>query len=278
MAIITLTSDIGMQDYLVAAIKARLLQLVPSCSILDITHQVPAFNIQQAAYNCRNALPHFPDYSFHIILVNLYEKKPEQMLVALFQNQYILCPDNGLLSLITDDQAQLVMGLPLPAHQENNIFEIIAAMGKTILQLSDGRTPQEIGLSDTAYRKLNPLNAVVKADYIEGQIIYIDAFENVIVNITRTEFETLRKGRSFRIVLRRGDEISQISQTYADVPAGEMLARFNSAGYLEIAINKGNAAGLLGLKGFDNNDKRNSPLSGFEQNRSFYQTVRVYFE
>ena len=87
--------------------------------------------------------------------------------------------------------------------------------------------------------------------------------------------EELRKGRGFKINFKRDEVIDHISQTYADVPEGEKLALFNSAGYLEIAINKGNAAGLLGLKGFS---EKNSLSRQMLQNQLFYQTVRINFE
>ena len=70
--------------------------------------------------------------------------------------------------------------------------------------------------------------------------------------------------------------IDKISETYADVQEGEKLALFNSAGYLEIAINKGNAAGLFGLQGFS--EKQHRRNSQYLNNRLFYQTVKVYFE
>ena len=98
-------------------------------------------------------------------------------------------------------------------------------------------------------------------------------FENVIVNITREEFEQRRKGRSFRIVFKRDEVIDKISETYADVGEGEKLALFNSAGYLEISIQKGNAAGLFGLQGFSEQSQNQ-----YLQSRLFYQTIRVYFE
>ena len=110
-------------------------------------------------------------------------------------------------------------------------------------------------------------------NWIEGQIIFIDHFENVILNITREDFEQQRRGRSFRIVFRRDEVIDKISETYADVQEGEKLALFNAAGYLEIAINKGNAAGLLGLQDFSTKQ-----VGTHMQNRLFYQTVKVYFE
>jgi S-adenosylmethionine hydrolase len=109
---------------------------------------------------------------------------------------------------------------------------------------------------------------------MEGQIIFIDNFENVIVNITKEQFEAQRANRAFRIETRRHDHhIETLSETYADVPEGEKLALFNSAGYLEIAINKGNAAGLLfGLMGY-----KEEPANPYLQNRLFYNVVKIYF-
>lgn len=110
-------------------------------------------------------------------------------------------------------------------------------------------------------------------NWIEGQILFIDNFENVVVNITHEEFEEQRKGRSFRIVFKRDEVIDKISEAYADVAEGEKLALFNSAGYLEIAMNKGNAAGLFGLQKFTDQSQ-----SQYMQTRLFYQTVKVFFE
>ncbi|MEI9934257.1 MAG: SAM hydroxide adenosyltransferase [Ferruginibacter sp.] len=94
-----------------------------------------------------------------------------------------------------------------------------------------------------------------------------------MVNITKEEFEEQRKGKSFKIVFKRDEVIDKISETYADVHEGEKLALFNSAGYLEIAINKGNAAGLFGLKGFSEKQQKNQHLS----NNLIYQTVTCAF-
>src|SRR5688500_13946436 len=100
MPLVTLSSDIGAQDYLIGAIKAQLLQLNPEFTIVDISHNIPPFNYPQAAYVCRSAIRNFPEFTYHLILVNLFETKPDQLLLAYHQNQYILCADNGLLTMI----------------------------------------------------------------------------------------------------------------------------------------------------------------------------------
>jgi S-adenosylmethionine hydrolase len=275
MPLLTLTSDIGHQDYLVAAVKAQLLQIDPAFTIVDISHSISPFNYPQAAYLCRSAFKNFPDYTYHIILVNLFEKKPEQLLLAFHHNQYFLCADNGLLNMILEEKPEMVIGVPLDKTAIKNTTHCVGVMGKVVNQLAKGESIQNIGIPDVSYTEKNHLRPLLDNNWIEGQIIFIDNFENVIVNITHEQFEEQRKGRSFRIVFKRDEVIDRVSESYADVQPGEKLALFNSAGYLEIAINKGNAAGLFGLKGFS---EKASKAEGILQNQLFYQTVRVYFE
>jgi len=275
MPLLTLTSDIGQQDYLVAAVKAQLLQTNAEFRIIDVSHTISPFNYPQAAYICRNAFKNFPDYTYHIILVNLFEKKPEQLLLAFHNNHYFLCADNGLLTMILEEKPEMVIGIPLEKNKEKNTIYCTEIMGQVVDRLAKGESIQNIGVADVNYIEKNHLRPLLDNNWIEGQIIFIDNFENVIVNVTRDQFEEQRKGRSFRIVFKRDEVIERISETYADVAQGEKLALFNSAGYLEIAINKGNAAGLFGLKGFS---EKASRQEGIIQSQLFYQTVRIYFE
>jgi len=275
MPLLTLTSDIGHQDYLVAAVKAQLLQIDPAFTIIDISHNIAPFNYPQTAYICRSAFKNFPAFTYHIILVNLFEKKPDQLLLAFHNNQYFLCADNGLLNMILEEKPEMVIGIPLDQAATKNTTYCVGVMGKVVNQLAQGESIQNIGIPDISYIEKNHLRPLLDNNWIEGQIIFIDNFENVIVNITREQFEQQRRGRNFRIVFKRDEVIDRVSETYADVQAGEKLALFNSAGYLEIAINKGNAAGLFGLKGFS---EKTSKAEGILQNQLFYQTVRVYFE
>lgn len=275
MPLITLTSDIGEQDYLVGAVKGRLLRIDPDFHIIDITHKLSPFNYPQAAYVCRNAIKNFPEFTFHIVLVNLFESKPEQLLLAFHKEQYLICADNGLLGMIMEEKPEMVIGIPMEKTAIKNTLYCIDVAAKAVIQLVNGESIESIGIPDTTYIEKNPLRPTLGENWIEGQIIFIDNFENVIVNITQEQFEEQRKGRRFKIVFKRDEIIERISGSYADVPQGEKLVLFNSAGYMEIAINKGNAAGLLGLKGYNEN---NQQVSTMVQNRLFYQTVKVFFE
>ena len=272
MPLVTLTSDIGQQDYIVGAMKGRLYSINPDFCIADITHQLPPFNYPQAAYICRNAMYNFPEYTFHIILINLFEQRPDKLLLCYHNNQYILCADNGFITMILEAKPELVIGLPLDKNKMKNTLYCAQIFGKAINDISNGVALKDVGEPDVKIIEKNHLRPLLGENWIEGQIIFIDNFENVIVNITQSEFEEQRKGRKFQIVFKRDEIIDTISESYADVGEGEKLALFNSAGYLEIAINKGNSAGLFGLHGF-----MEPSQSNYLQNRLYYQTVRVYF-
>ncbi|MEP6711418.1 MAG: SAM-dependent chlorinase/fluorinase [Ferruginibacter sp.] len=276
MPLLTLTSDIGIQDFMPGAIKGQLLQANSNFNIVDITHLLSPFNYPQAAYVCRNAIKNFPAGSFHIILVNIFDERPEHLLLAEHNGHFIGCADNGLLTMILEEVPQKVVALRLEKTQAKNTLYCITVFANAFNEILAGKTIDEIGDATISIKVKNPLRPLLGNNWIEGQIIFIDNFENVIVNISKEEFEEQRKGRSFTIVFKRDEVIDKISETYADVPEGEKLALFNSAGYLEIAINKGNAAGLFGLQGFS--EKQQQVMQLQFTNRLIYQTVKVYFQ
>src|SRR4051812_31659816 len=98
MPILTLTTDIGQQDYLVGAIKGQFIQANANCNILDISHYLSPYNYLQAAYICSNAFKHFPPAAFHLVIVNMFEVEPTEILLAKHNNQFIACPNNGILT------------------------------------------------------------------------------------------------------------------------------------------------------------------------------------
>ncbi len=276
MPILTLTSDIGQHDFLVGAVKGQLLQHAANFTLVDITHQLSPFNYPQAAYVCRNAIKNFTPGTFHLIMVNLFDEKPGHLLLAEHNGHFIGCADNGLLTMILEEVPQKVVALQLDKTQQKNTLYCTTVFARAFNEIQLGKPITSTGDASVSIQVKNPIRPLPGNNYLEGQIIFIDNFENVIVNITHEEFEGHRRGRGFKIVFKRDEVIEKISDTYADVPEGEKLAMFNSAGYLEIAINKGNAAGLFGLEGFS--EKQQQAQKQYLNNRLFYQTVRVFFE
>ena len=176
--------------------------------------------------------------------------------------------------MIAEGKPEIIIGLKAERTKMRNTLYCIDIMGRAIQAIGQGERLLDIGEPDVDITEKNHLRPFLAPDSMEGQIIFIDNFENVIVNITQEQFEAQRANRRFRIETRRNDHIEIISKTYADVPEGEKLALFNAAGYLEIAINKGNAAGLLfGLMGY-----KEEPANAYLQNRLFYNKVKIYFE
>lgn len=272
MPVISLSSDIGQQDYLVGAIKGQLMSLDTTININDITHYLPQTNYLQAAYICNNAFKFYPAGTIHFIILNLFESKPVHLLLARYLNQYIVCPDNGILTMITGQKPAEVVGISLA--DKHNLLQITGVAAEKMAALLNGAALTAIGNPLQQIVEKYPLRATIGQDWMEGQILFIDNFENVIVNITRQEFEEQRKGRGFKILFSRNETIESISLNYSGENEGEKLAYFNSAGYLEIAINRGNMAGLFGLQGF--NERIQQP-GGNRQNTWFYQTVRIFF-
>jgi S-adenosylmethionine hydrolase len=273
VAIITLTSDIGIKDYLPGAIKGRLLSTNPAFVICDISHEISPFNYNEAVYVVRNSFSAFPPHSWHILLINIFDSANVKLLLAFHEGHYFACADNGLLPMIFDGMPEHAICLPELAGGDTNVLSWITRIGNAIQAVEKGMAFNELGEEAEHLLEKHNLKPIATDDYLEGRIIYIDHFENVIVNISRQEFETVCRGRNFTIIFKGDEAIKRLSTTYADVPEGSKLAFFNTAGYLEIAVNKGNAAGLFGLQPFNSNAN-----AGFAQSKIFYQTVRVYFE
>ena len=273
MPILTLTTDIGQRDYLVGAIKGQFLSLLPSLTICDITHYLSQTNFPQAAYTCNNAFKYYPAGSFHLVIVNLFESQANHLLVAKHNDQFIICPDNGLLTMIVGQKPKEMVAIKM--EKRYTLLEITQMVAERMLTIQDAGNLLAGGEPITEIEEKYPLRATIGHNWMEGQILFIDNFENVIINITKDEFHEQRNGRSFKIVFKRNEVIETISDNYTSVSETEKLAWFNSAGYLEIALRNGNMAGLFGLQGF-NAEMQQSGTSS--DNKWFYQTVRVFFE
>jgi S-adenosylmethionine hydrolase len=271
MAIVTLSSDIGLRDFAVGAIKGQLTTALPGIAITDISHYLSQTNFPQIAYICHSAMVHYPPETVHILLVNLFEEEVKHLLLARFQQQWIICPDNGILTMITREKPSTLRQIDCTgAHTLLAITACIARQLQALFQ-----QPSELpGTPITNIIEKYPLRPTVGPDWMDGQILFIDQFENVVINITREEFEEQRKGRVFRFAFNRNEVIQELSENYSSVVGTGKLAWFNSAGYLEIAIRHGNIAGLFGLQGYA--DASNG--TGNFDNRMLYQSVRVFFD
>lgn len=242
---ITLLSDFGFKDNFLAVAKAILLEQLPDVRMIDINHEVEPFHLLQCSYQWVSAYERFPANTIHLSLFDIMQQRPATLLVAAVGNQYFISSDNGLLPLSFKGRD---MQVKVAGHGVATYSEWIAMAAGVIQQLQQQNF--DLSLFEDASPTVFPmqLQPVVKEHYVECQVIHIDRYENVVLNITRSEFDELRKGRKFRISFMRNESVSKISVHYSDVAQGEKLCLFNSAGFLEIAINRGNAASLLGFR------------------------------
>lgn len=245
MAIITLTSDLGIRDPYVAILKAGILRAIPDAVIADISHEIAPYNISQGAYILKSAYAYFPENTIHIAAVDAGNALAD--CIALRCNgHFFIGPDNGILSLVTDNKADEIAQLPKPETQSS--FAARDVLVGASVQLLQGKSLKDIGLPVQHMLAKVALSPPVNNAGIIAGVLHIDRFGNIILNVTRSRFDEVVQGREVRVSYSRKDVFEKISNNYSDVRAGERLIFFNSAGYLEIAVNKGNAHLLLGIQ------------------------------
>ncbi|WP_345947893.1 MULTISPECIES: SAM-dependent chlorinase/fluorinase [unclassified Mucilaginibacter] len=247
MGIITLTTDLGDKDIYQAALKGSILKISPSVNIVDITHSVAAFNIQQAAFILKNSFYYFPEETVHLIGIDTVYSEENRFLAIRYRNHYFVGADNGIFSLIFDDEPEEMVEINILQDLKFLHFPLSDIFVKAACHLAQGGTLNAIGLPVHSIEKRMTLQPAVERNQIRGMVIYIDSFQNVITNITKDFFNRVQQGRRFVLYFKRNETITHLSWHYNEVPEGEKLCLFGISDHLEIAINKGNASGLLGL-------------------------------
>ncbi len=243
--ILTITSDLGMKDHYVAVIKGLLLSKNEGLQIVDVTHEIKHYDIAQAAFVVKNTWKNFPKGTVHLIHISHHSNPNSPMVLVKKEDQFFIAPDNGLLSLLFDEMPKTSFYLPqLEGNNHLQQHNIAEATAKIFL----GTPLAEIGQPVDKLMERITLQPILERGQIGGTVIYIDHFGNAIINITKELFDRVQEGRSFKLFFRRNDPICQLSTHYSEVAVGETLCLFNDAGFLEIAINMGNAKALLGLK------------------------------
>ncbi|MBX7202635.1 MAG: SAM-dependent chlorinase/fluorinase [Bacteroidia bacterium] len=246
--IITLTSDLGLSDFYVAAVKGAILKILPTAQIIDICHDVPKFNTLHAAYNIRNAFKQFPDGTVHIISVNSIEDEQTAHVALRKYNQFFIGADTGIFSLVFDEPADEIIQLSAN-EKKTSIFPLLESFIEPACNLATGKKLSSLGRKIDGFRKMLMPAPTINAHLIVGSIIYQDSFGNLITNIRRKHFEEIGKGLPFTIDLRSSrNSLHTIHKSYKDVGEGDPVAIFNYSGYLEIALNQASAVRLLGLK------------------------------
>lgn len=247
MILITLTTDLGLKDYYVAVLKGELLKAIREATIIDITHEIEPFSYQQAAYVLANSYHHFPNGTIHIAGVDTSRHKGMRHLIIQHNEHTFIGPDNGLFALLFED------------HLPERIFYLKEEKAATTLPvaglyvsaakaINEGRILEEIGDPVSAINRAAAFRPIINHNYIKGQVLHVDRFENVILNVRKEEFENIRQGRKFIVTFRRNNDIDSLEENYSTIRDGDISCIVNSAGYIELFMKHGSMASLLGLK------------------------------
>ena len=270
MPIITLTTDFGTKDHFVGAVKGAIYNELRDVKIVDISHQISPFSINEAAYILKNAFQNYPEGTIHIIGVDSEISTENKPIAMQLEKQFFICCDNGILSMITNEiNPEKLVEITIPESNETKL-PILDIFVKVACHIARGGMLEVIGKKIDDVKKLYEIQPSINAEQnqIVGTVIYIDNFGNVISNITQKIFNNVGKGREFEIIARSYN-FNEVYKKYNEIvdfnvpidkrqDDGKRLAIFNSANYLEISLYRSNlntvggASNLLGLKYRDN--------------------------
>ncbi|MFT6796966.1 MAG: S-adenosylmethionine hydrolase [Maribacter sp.] len=266
MAIITLTTDFGIKDHFVGVLKGSIYTELPDANIVDISHGIAPFNIQECAYILQNSYHNFPRGTIHIVGVDSEATQENQHIAVLVDGHYFVSANTGVIGLITSELSpEKIVQINIPDRIQGS-FPVMSVFVQVACHIARGGTLEVVGKPFTNLKLLREFSPRVSDDgkKIIGSVIYIDNYGNVVTNIRKSLFDGHRKGMPF-VLQARNQKLTQIHNSYSDIidfkleknkrkGDGDLLALFNSSGYIELAIYKSNlntvggAATLLGLE------------------------------
>jgi S-adenosyl-L-methionine hydrolase (adenosine-forming) len=241
--IVTLTTDFGLSDAYVAAMKAAILRHCPQAVLVDVTHAVPPQDVLCGSISLERAVEGFGPAAVHLAVIDPGVGTRRRILLVKIHGSLVVCPDNGL---ITWAWRRLGPGRAMelrwrPNKNVSDTFHGRDIMGPVAGMLAAGNRPADLArpIGDPILLDLAPAPGPGNS----GKVIHIDHFGNATTNIPR---ESLRSVG--RITVHVGRKRMPLRRVYVEVPPGSALALFGSAGLLEIAVRDGSAAKSLGLR------------------------------
>lgn len=255
MAVITIISDMGSKDHYLASIKGAIHSGMEQVNIVDISHEIRAFNLEETAYMLRNCWMDFPKGTVHIIAVGDVKDLDQNHLCVRHRGHFFIGTDNGIFSLLFEEKPEEVFSITLVHESDKITFPTKSLFVSAACHLARGGTPEVIGRRVDEYKVVSGFKPVFEDNVLKGRVLHIDRYGNVVTNIRQKDFEMVRKDRDFVLMSKKAAlDIRKISNSYKDVSEAKGLCFFNTGGYLEISIrdgadgNGGGANQLFGLK------------------------------
>lgn len=249
--IVTCTTDFGLRDAYVAAMKGVMLTIAPDLRLVDVSHEIAAQDIMQAAFVLRAAIPWFPEGTVHLAVVDPGVGTSRRGVIAVKDGRYFVGPDNGLFSLVLDSPPDALFALDRPeawrTDHPSNTFHGRDVFAPVAARLATGVDPSELGTPTDGLQRFHWALPIVDEQGVRGWVVHVDGYGNCVTNIPRPVFEQAIRGRRFKCYV--GSTIlSSLSTAYAQVPPGEPLLLFNSVDLAEVAVFRGSASDLLDIR------------------------------
>ena len=236
-SVVTLLTDFGTADGYVAEVKGTILSRAPEAVLVDVTHDLPAQDVEAGRLALARYWRKFPPGTVHLAVVDPDVGSARPALAVASDGRFLVGPDNGILSpaLLVGGARAVALPVPpsaSPTFHARDVFAPAAAM------LASGSPVDALGkpVDDPVIRRTAEARRLPDGA-IEGQIIAVDRFGNAVTNLVAAHGGVVEVG-TLKLPVRR---------TYADVTPGMPLALSGSSGLVEIAVRDGNAAASLGL-------------------------------
>lgn len=251
--VITLITDFGLQDGYVGVVKGVITKINPSVKIIDISNNIESQNIFQAAYVLYSSYAYFPKGTIHVVVVDPGVGSKRKVLCLKTKDYLFIAPDNGVLSFIAareeSPSIREVTNKKLFLPEISDTFHGRDIFAPTAAHLSKGFSYKDLGKRASKIKEIDlPKPIRSPRGVLKGEIIYVDGFGNLITNINRDMIDRLREKSENLVIVVGRRKLNKISNSYADVGVGDVVAILGSSGYLEISVNHGSARDVLNLK------------------------------
>ncbi len=249
--IITFTTDFGLSEHYVGAMKGVILSIAPDVQLVDISNAVQSFDILDGAITIAEAYDCFPSNTIHLVVIDPGVGTDRRPLLVSTTRHLFIAPDNGVLSLVYAREERVTVRhitaehyFRQPVSQTFHGRDIFAAVAA---HLSKGVEPAKFGDEISDYARFAAPKPKAGEHGLKGVVIKVDRFGNLITNITPQDLPQLFEAQpaGFRIQVGKA-EVRQMRTAYAQGAAGEAFGILGSMGYLEVACNRGSAAQLAG--------------------------------
>jgi S-adenosylmethionine hydrolase len=249
--VITLLTDFGLKDPYVASMKGVILSINPRCTLVDITHQVNSHDIKEGAFILGQAYSNFPKGTIHLSVVDPGVGSPRKPILIVTQNYFFIGPDNGLFSFALRGeqvkQAVVLTNQKFFRSEISSTFHGRDIFAPVAAYLTLGVKPQSFGPSTKSWREISFPSPAMKQGKLVGEIVYVDAFGNLVSNIDRKSLLQFLGGRPFVIKIGRRT-VRGGKKGYWEGRRDEPMALIGSGGFLEISIREDNAQKALKVK------------------------------